>query len=240
MTEPVPARVAALSAADALGHLGQQAVHAAMADGVDYRLVGGHMVRMLLQVYPTPNATQRSTLDADAAVDDVQVVAPFAQRLLDQGFVQERGNLYAKSAGEEGRIEVNLLLARTGSKEGLGLRSIEGVGQVDTLPELSFAMGQRALILEVTAELVDGRIIEYRTKVPGVETAVVLKAHSWRNRRAIKDLADLHSLLEIREAHPEISWQLDASGPRHRERPRRPPTWTGRGPSRVQRGITPR
>lgn len=93
MTEPVPARVAALSAADALGHLGQQAVHAAMADGVDYRLVGGHMVRMLLQVYPTPNATQRSTLDADAAVDDVQVVAPFAQRLLDQGFVQERGNL---------------------------------------------------------------------------------------------------------------------------------------------------
>lgn len=37
---------------------------------------------------------------------------------------------------------------------------------------------------------------------------MVLKAHSWRERQSEKDLADLHSLLEIREAHPDIDWHL--------------------------------
>lgn len=71
-------RVHAISNSDALGYLGQQAISAAVSPEDDYRIVGGHMVRLLLEVYPTPQATPRSTLDADAAVGDVEVVGPLS------------------------------------------------------------------------------------------------------------------------------------------------------------------
>ncbi|MDN5686879.1 MAG: hypothetical protein L0G94_09400 [Brachybacterium sp.] len=38
-------------------------------------------------------------------------------------------------------------------------------------------------LLDVTAELRDGRSIEYSTRIPDIEAAVVLKAHAWKSRR---------------------------------------------------------
>src|SRR5690625_6113643 len=69
-------RVVAMNNADELGYLGQQAVAEAVSPDDDYRIVGGHMVRLLLKAYPTSAATPRSTLDADAAVGDVEVIGP--------------------------------------------------------------------------------------------------------------------------------------------------------------------
>lgn len=85
------------------------------------------------------------------------------------------------------------------------------VGQVGSLPELTFALDSKPLELSVEAHLQDGALIRYMTRIPDVEAAVVLKAHSWKERRAGKDLADLHSLLEIRQAHPETAWRLNES-----------------------------
>lgn len=51
-------RVHAISNSDALGYLGQQAISTAVSPEDDYRIVGGHMVRLLLEVYPTPRATR--------------------------------------------------------------------------------------------------------------------------------------------------------------------------------------
>lgn len=65
----------------------------AVAAGADYRIVGGHMVRLLLHVYPTQAATRRSTIDADTALGPVEVVGSFAQNLIAQNFTQEGGNL---------------------------------------------------------------------------------------------------------------------------------------------------
>jgi len=201
-------RVHAASNADALGYLGQQAVSEAVAPGDDYRTIGGHMVRLLLEVFPTPAATRRSTLDADAAIGDIEVVGPFSESLVTQGFVKTRANAFVKQVGDDQQIEINLLLPRLGHAPGIRPRNVRGVGQVDALPEVHLAMLAQPLILDVTAVLRDGRGIEYRTRVPDVETAVVLKAHSWKQRRKDKDLADLHSLLEIREAHPDVPWRL--------------------------------
>ena len=50
------------------------------------------------------------------------------------------------------------------------------------------------------------------TKVPSLEGAIILKAYAWRNRHAMKDGIDLHSLFRIVEAHAveDIGgWQLD-------------------------------
>jgi hypothetical protein len=209
MSEVRPIRVHALSNADSLGYLGQQAVARAAGEKADYRIVGGHMVRLLLQVYPTSDAVPRSTLDADAAVDDVDVVGAIDKSLLAQDFTKEGGNAYLKELDEERRIEVNLLLSGSGPRPGLGSREVPGVGHVDTLPELSFIMACPPLLLGIRATLHDGRILDYTTRIPDLEAALVLKAHSWRGRQAEKDVADLYSLLAIREAHPEVDWRMD-------------------------------
>lgn len=209
MSEAHTITVQALSNADALGYRGQQAVSEAAGDDGNFRIVGGHMVRLLLFVYPTPGATLRSTLDADAAVGSVHVVEPFAQNLLAKRFVKKRGNLFYKELEEDQRVEINLLLSREGPTQGLRTHTVPGVGQVDTLPELRFALMDAALVLDVEADLGGDEIIRYRTRIPDLEAAVVLKAHSWKERRSDKDLADLHSLLEIREAHPGTAWRLN-------------------------------
>ena len=206
--EPVHISVDALSVADALGYKGQLAVARAVGERSDYRIIGGHMVRLLLQVYPAERAVPRSTVDADTALGDVEVIGPVIQRLQENGFTKVKGNVLTKTVADEQSVEVNLLLPREDHKSGIKPISVPGVGLVDTLSELSFALDSPAVVIDVKAHLFDGEIIEYQTRVPGVEMATVLKAHSWSSRRSEKDLADLFTLLEIREAHPEIDWRL--------------------------------
>lgn len=213
MTQHISVTVHSLSNSDALGYLGQQAVADATGSNVDYRIIGGHMVRLLLHVYPTPNTVLRSTLDADAAVGDVEVIGPLTEHLMAGDFTKEHGNLFYKEVQSQQRIEINLLLSREGPAPGIRAQSVPGVGQVDTLPELRFALISPALVLDVEADLGNQGTITYQTRIPDVEAAVVLKAHSWNSRRSEKDVADLHSLLEIREAHPQVDWRLNATDP---------------------------
>lgn len=204
-------RVLAHSNADELGFLGQRAVADAVRPGDDYRIVGGHMVRLLLELYPTAAAVARSTLDADAAVDDVEVIGHLSARLVAQDFVKAGGNLFRKQVNAEHPIEVNVLLSRLHHRPGLHPVLVDGVGQVDALPELSWAMANDPVLLDVTAVFRDGNSITYRTRIPDVEAAVVLKAHAWsaRQTRTDKDLADLDTLFAIRHAHPGVAWRLD-------------------------------
>ncbi|MBM7500333.1 hypothetical protein JOD52_001173 [Brachybacterium muris] len=209
MTASIELETHSWSNADDLGYLGQQAV-AEAAQTTDYRIVGGHMVRLLLLAHPAELAVQRTTVDADAAVSDVEVVGPIVDRLKDQDFVQERGNVYTKAVDEERQVEINLLLPRTGSTTGIKPQMVDGVGQVDTLPELAFVLLQPAIHVAVTAHLTTGETLAYRVPIPGLEGAFILKAHAWaaRGLQHDRDLADLHTLLEIREAHPDLPWRL--------------------------------
>ncbi|MDV8002794.1 hypothetical protein [Rhodococcus sp. IEGM 1408] len=209
MSSPRQLKVHALSIADELGYMGQQAVSEAVADGCDYLIVGGHMVRLMLSLYPTPRATLRSTLDADAAIDDVEVAGSIAENLIGLDFTKQRGNVFVRQHDAGQWIEINLLLPRSGHGSGLRPLTVGGVGRVDSLPELRFALGCDALELEIEAVLMDGRTIEYQTRIPDLEAAIVLKAHAWKDRCSEKDLADLHSLFEIRDEHPHTPWLLD-------------------------------
>lgn len=204
-------RLFAQSNADEMGFLGQLAVADAVQSGDDYRIVGGHMVRLLLELYPAAAAVLRATLDADAAVDKIEVIGPLVANLLSQDFVKAGGNVFRKQVNTENLIEINLLLSRSDHRTGLHPLFVDGVGQVDSLPELSWAMLNDPLVLDVIATFRDGSDVTYRTRVPDVEVAVVLKAHAWHARHlsSDKDLADLSALFEIRHAHPNVAWRLD-------------------------------
>ncbi|GAA1890364.1 nucleotidyl transferase AbiEii/AbiGii toxin family protein [Paeniglutamicibacter psychrophenolicus] len=213
MNEPLTIHVYALSISDALGYRGQKAVADATVKGSEYRIIGGHMVRLLLHVYPTAAAIPRSTTDADTAIGDLEVAAPLTQNFLDQNFTKQGGNLFYREVAPGQRIEINVLAPRTGPTRGIKPRTVPGVGQIDTLPELAYVFNHEPLILNVEAELSESETITYQTRVPDVEEAVVLKAHAWRERQSAKDVADLHTLLEIREAHPEVPWHLHETNP---------------------------
>lgn len=205
---PYSVHVRAMSNSDVLGYRGQQAVSEAAEDPSGYLIIGGHMVRLLQLIYPTPNAMPRSTIDADTALNNVETVGTITENLLDAEFTKAGGNLLIKDFGDKHRVEVNLLLARTGKGPGLRTQTVEGVGQVDTLPELTFALNNPALLVNVEAALAEYETIHYRTRIPTLETALVLKAHSWRNRRKARDVADLLTLLEIRAGHANTSWRM--------------------------------
>lgn len=206
---PIRVHAYATSIADSLGYLGQEAVSRAMEEHTGYRLIGGQMVRLLHLAFPAPRAALRSTLDADAAVEGVEVIGQVSEHLQLDGFRKVKANAFLKTVADDQEVEINLLLPRSDSTLGVRATVVDGLGHVDTLSELTFVLSVSPVTLEVHAELLDGTTLSYRVLVPTVEMATILKAHSWHNRRSENDLADLSTLLEIREEHPALPWLLD-------------------------------
>src|SRR5690606_35591080 len=137
---PLSMQVHSMSKADDLSFLGQKAVADAMADDGEYRIVGGTMVRLLGLVYPTPAARARTTVDADTAVGDIEIVGAVAERATAGDFAPAGGNLCFKPLDAARRMEVKLLPSRHGTASGMQPQGVPGGGQVDTLPELVFAL----------------------------------------------------------------------------------------------------
>lgn len=208
------------SAADTLGYRGQHAIsRTAAARGIEnYRIIGGHMVRLLLLAYPTERAVPRSTVDADAGLGDVELVAPVDEHLQADGFLKKAGNTYAKELDNGETLSIDLLVPSDRPQPDLRPVAVPGVGQVDSLPALSLVMGIQPLELTVQAHLTAEESLQYDVKIPGLDMALLLKAAGWKNRRSPKDVTDIATLLEIRHAHPEIPWSLAAPLLRGRRR----------------------
>lgn len=78
---------------------------AAVAADIEYRVIGGHMVRLLRHVYSVPG-TPRLTSDADTGIDvNVASTGNLHDRLTALGYTAECGNRY-----ELGEQAVDLLV----------------------------------------------------------------------------------------------------------------------------------
>jgi hypothetical protein len=184
---------------------GMRALHdvAAVATDIEYRVIGGHMVRLLRHVYNVPGVP-RLTSDADTGIDvDVASTGDLHDRLTALGYVAECGNRY-----ERGEQAVDLLVptvAKAG-KRIIGERAFDGV------PGLRIALALPPVNVAVTARLTDGETIEFEVPVPDVEAAFVLKMLARTVRDSVRDLQDIETLLEIVASQPEYRaspWHLD-------------------------------
>ena len=78
---------------------------AAVAGDIEYRVIGGHMVRLLRHVYNVPGIP-RLTSDADTGIDvNVASTGDLHDRLTALGYIAECGNRY-----ERGEQAVDLLV----------------------------------------------------------------------------------------------------------------------------------
>lgn len=182
------------------------------AEGHDYRVIGGHMVHILTQVYPTPDAVARVTADADAGIDTVVAGSDgLHESLLARGYELVEGNHYEAPSGVENKpLEVDLLVPLT---TGQRLETVVvGDRGFDAIPGLSLALNAEALDVTVHASLQSGDKLTFVVRLPDVEAAVVLKALAWQSRSADKDIGDLCSLLAIVHQHKDqlrTGWKLD-------------------------------
>lgn len=202
MTEAISVVMACTAVAEDNGIRALRDVATVAAD-VEYRVIGGHMVRLLRHVYNVPG-TPRVTSDADTGIDvSVASTGDLHDRLTALGYVAERGNRY-----ERGEQAIDLLVpaAAKPGKQIIGDRAFDGA------PGLRVALALPPIQVEITARLTDSEIIEFQVTVPDVEAAFVLKMLARTVRNSERDLSDIETLLDIVASQPEYRaspWRMD-------------------------------
>ncbi|AWB88937.1 hypothetical protein [Homoserinimonas hongtaonis] len=175
---------------------------------MNYRVIGGHMVQMLVRAFPAPNAIERFTRDADAGIE-VPVAAglDLHERLIERGYSAVKGNHYRLGTGEVAPMVDLLVPGEFGAKN-----AKHGGRGFDVAPGLTLALAADPVVINVQALLSDHSRHQFTMLVPTVEAAVVMKTLVRQRRLADKDIADLYSLLEVAHAHRDAGFQWELAG----------------------------
>jgi hypothetical protein len=186
----------------------------------DVRIVGGQMAALLLAAFPVAGITARRTRDADTAITtELAGSGVLHNRLIARGWTATSGNSYVRSPPELAAphhstpgLQVDLLVPSLDSR----FRSSRHGGRAfDSAPGLAPALAAEPIELETGVTLLDGTLLEFITRVPTVELAVVIKAYAYASRHMDRDAEDIYRLLEIVDAHPSDTmggWRLNEPG----------------------------
>lgn len=179
-----------------------------IAASTEYVIIGGHMVHILMHVYPCDRLTRRGTADADAGIGPVAAAGnDLHDRLLRFGYEATRGNSYRRTRADLSP-QIDLLVPGGGGDQ----QELLGGRQFDVAPGLSLALSQRPMIVAAFALLTDGTELRFSVPIPSVESAVVMKTLVRQTRLAAKDLTDLSNLLELAHDYgreSDFGWQMD-------------------------------
>lgn len=196
------------SRAEDMGYLAMADVAAATeAMGVDYRLVGGHMVSHLVYAYAVEGVPTRETADADLGATGEVVADP---RLLEQldalGYDMVQGNRFernltaaelaeSETESEVLRPTIDVLVPSGTSRHEPG----QPVGElvVDAIPGLLLALHAEPVEVTVTATLTTGAELEMSVSIPSPKAALCLKLLAYGSRFATKDVIDIWRLLAV-------------------------------------------
>ncbi|KMV15993.1 hypothetical protein ACT17_22710 [Mycolicibacterium conceptionense] len=202
MTARASVTLASTSTAD---DNGLTALHdlAAAAGDIEYRVIGGQMVRLLRHVYADPGIP-RVSADADAGIDvSVASSGAFHEALTRQGYTPDSGNRYVR-----GDLAVDLLVPASGTSRTKEL----GGRAFDAAPGLTLALAAAHIEVEVTARMQAGNTMNFTVPVPDVEAAFVMKVLNRQVRDSDNDLDDITTLIEIVHTDPAYlatPWRMD-------------------------------
>jgi hypothetical protein len=174
------------------------------------------MAALLLAAFPVPGIAPRRTRDADAAITTELAGSGLVHdRLVEHGYTATSGNNYLRPVpdlaipgGPVPELSVDLLVP---SLDGRFHAQVHGGRAFDSAPGLAPALVGTPIVIDTSARLLDGAVLEFAVQVPTVELALVIKALSYGSRLQARDVEDIYRLLEIANAYPpdEIGgWQL--------------------------------
>lgn len=162
---------------------------------VEYRVVGGHMVSLLVAHFAVVGVPERETADADFGASFQVVADPrLPAELVARGFVPVAGNRFERQI-DELTIAIDILAPSYVGRHQPSRR--HGDLYVDEIPGLSYALSQPGVELAVEAVLTDRSELVLSVVVPGPVPALCLKALAYGSRYEAKDAVDVWRLLEV-------------------------------------------
>jgi len=191
-----------VSRAQDLGYLALNDVVAVTSSiEADYRLVGGHMVALLVAAYNVTDAPDRETADADLGADFAVIADPrLPDALRALGYVAVAGNRFTRKPDEDSHDELVIdILApsATGQHEP---NQTAGDLVVDAIPGLGYALAAEPTRVRVGATLTTGEELRMEVLLPSPLAALCLKLLAFSSRSAAKDALDIWRLLEVARA----------------------------------------
>ena len=178
---------------------------------VNARIIGGHMVQLLLTAFPTPGTIERRTRDADGGLPpEAAAIGEVHAALTERGYEARPagGNRYLRTLLDGEDLVVDLLV---GDQHARSQPVTIGEHTFDSTPALFVPLTEDPIMVDVTALLTNGEEMIFTTRVPTLEGAVILKAFAWSARKELRDAVDLYNLLlVVRQHKPEVGrWLLD-------------------------------
>jgi hypothetical protein len=169
------------------------------AMGVEYRVVGGHMVTLLATLHGVSDQVPlRETTDADLGVSPQVVADPrLPQALRDRNYaLSGAANRFVRDRdGGRGRLEVVIDVLAPSYRGGLRSNQRHGDLFVDEIPGLAFALSRPPTTVVLRVHLLDGDEVAMHLSLPDLTSALCLKALAYRGRFEDKDAVDLWRLM---------------------------------------------
>lgn len=229
MTEPAPAQdgvreplhvsVTSTSRASNAGYLTLADLSAIAAElDIDYRIIGGHMVTLLVAAYGvTDQVPMRETADADFAALPAVIADPrLPVALTGYGYLpQSAANRFVRGhADARGPLELVVDILAPSYLGTLVPNQRHGDLVVDEVPGLPFALSRPSVVVDLQVRLTSGDDLAMRLALPDLPSALCLKALAYRGRFAAKDATDLWRLLNAGYAAglSESAWPGGVTG----------------------------
>jgi hypothetical protein len=200
----------ATSRADEAAFLAMRDVAAVTnAADLNYRIVGGQMVRLHVALAGVVEPAVRVTLDTDVGIAAASARNPALVSGLDELGYRRPGssNRFTRETAEDLKLVIDVLAPAYGRR--MVSNQQHGDIVLDEIPGLSLALSTEGEHVDLTVTMLDGATLSFGVVLPDITSALCLKAVGWADRLATKDAVDVWRLLR---AHRErvnepIAWR---------------------------------
>jgi hypothetical protein len=203
-------RLRSTSQAEEAGFLAMCDV-AAVADdlGIEYRIVGGQMVRLHVALAGVAEPVVRLTQDADMGIAAASARDPALVPGLEALDYTRPGasNRFVRTTHDGLRLVIDVLAPAWDRR--MVPNQQYGDLVLDEIPGLSLALATPGEQIELTVTTLAGTTVSFAIVIPEITSALCLKALGWSDRLAAKDAVDVWRLLRaLRQRVPEpIAWR---------------------------------
>ncbi|PZS32584.1 MAG: hypothetical protein DLM59_07885 [Pseudonocardiales bacterium] len=171
--------------------------------GVDYRLIGGTAVTLLVACHGVGDLVPpRETADADfGAAGDVVADPRLPAALTDLGYRRTSGNRFTRPHADAiGELDVTIDVLAPSAVGRLRSNQPHGALLVDEVPGLALALRRPSTPVSLEVRLTSGVALIAALDLPDVVSALCLKAYAYAGRQQPRDALDIWRLLEAASA----------------------------------------